>query len=167
MGILGGYHDPWHPRSHASLVQINVFHFFLIEELLEHVDPVSLQIGHQCLLQAVSRLLHFPLVLADHCLLVSSVKSEERLLVVVGHVMDVDVRLWAMGSKSQHAASALCAVRPLQLCLGGEANTFLIEVIVLLCIEVVAELDLREIFPDRLKFPLFLKFSQIKVLHLT
>ena len=124
--ILRGYHDPWHSRSHASLVQINVFHLFLVEELLEHVDPVSLQIGHQCLLQAVSRLLHFPLVLADHCLLESSVKSEERLLIVVGHVVDVDVRLWTMGSESQHAASAWCAVRLLQLCLGGEAHAFLV-----------------------------------------
>ena len=159
MWILRGYHDSWHSRSHASLVQINVFHLFLIEELLEHVDPVSLQIGHQCLLQAVSRLLHFPLVLVDHRLLVSPVKSEERLLIVVGHVVNVDVRLWPMGSESQHAASAWCAVRFLQLCLGGESDTFLVEVVVLLFVEIVAELDLREVFLNRLKLPFFLGVS--------
>ena len=144
--VLGSNHDSWHSRCHASLVQIDVLHFLFVKELFEHVYPVSLQVCHERLVVLIVRLLDFPLVLVDHGPLMSSVKPEECLRVMIRHLLNVDVWFGSVCGKSQHASSALRTISFPQLCLRRETDIFLIQMIVLLFIEIIAKLDLGEVF---------------------
>ena len=82
--------------------------------------------------------------------LVSSVKPEELLLVLIVDVLDLHVGFLAVRREAEHVSSTLRLLGARQLCLGWETHVFFVKVVVLLWVLVVAELDLPEVVFDRL-----------------
>ena len=63
----------------------------LCQELLEHVDALLNKVSIECLSNLVKRLSSLPLVLLSQDRVLSAVKTEEFLLVVVLKLVEIDI----------------------------------------------------------------------------
>ena len=65
--------------------------FLLGQELLEHVDAFLDKVSVECLSNLVKRFASLPLVLLSQDRVLSAVKTEEFLLVVVLKLVEIDI----------------------------------------------------------------------------
>ena len=63
----------------------------LCQELLEHVDALLNKVSIECLSNLVKRFSSLPLVLLSQDRVLSAVKTEEFLLVVVLKLVEIDI----------------------------------------------------------------------------
>ena len=118
----------------------------LCQELLEHVDALLNKVSIECLSNLVKRLSSLPLVLLSQDRVLSAVKTEEFLLVVVLKLVEVDIWFLSEGAELEFA----WLLDGDQIGVRGELDALFLKPVVLPHALIVLHLDPRVMLFDRL-----------------
>ena len=119
----------------------------LCQELLEHVDALLNKVSIECLSNLVKRFSSLPLVLLSQDRVLSAVKTEEFLLVVVLKLVEIDI--WFL-SKGAELELAWLFNRD-QVSVGRELDALFLEPVILPHAVIVLHLDSRVMLFDGLE----------------
>lgn len=109
------------------------------QELLEHVDALLDKVSVECLSNLIKRFASLPLVLLSQDRVLSAVKTEEFLLVLVLKLVEINIWLFSEGAELELAR----LLDRDQVSVGRELYAFFLEPIILPHAVIVLHLNSR------------------------